>query len=738
MRRSFALTLIGVLVWTAIDAAAAALEAGEPALEPAAWGLAVAAPWALLAGAAASLVARGAERLRALVAPWVGSVAPRPGGEPAPGGPRATAAAWGALPIAAALGLAVGLSFAVTVGSALVGAIRTPLYAAAGVLIGGALGALLAAGAATAAFPWVERAVHALSRHPALAAALRPTRVVAIATAGLVAAVVAWVSGTSLVDGLPWPRLGAATLVGLVLLASAVASTRGGLARRSLDRVGRPLTVLALAALAVALVPERGGLRASLSRQRSLATGLLRASDWVSDLDRDGAPSLYGGGDCAPLDRRRGPHVAETADNGVDEDCSGRDANSSTLPFEPGKRRHPRSAPLPVARRPHVILVTTDALSYDHTGLGGYPRSVTPRLDAWARRATVFDRAFATSSSTANALPALLSGTLITSSPGLLPPQNQASAGGRAARTLPELLRAAGYKSVALPGTRILSVEQWPSLMAAFDEVDVAPLSAAERRTSAPKPYAAPDLAERALSHLDAAAGRPLLLWVHFFDHHPPYQLPPDTKPFGERASELDRYDTELAFADRHWGALLEGVEARLSPADYVMLFTADHGEAFDRMHPRGRHDQSLHTAETHVPFVVQTPAQRGARRAGLASHLDVVPTVLDLLELEPDADLPGESLTPALFGAREPEKSFVTGVLWQPRGAPFGSPALRSAMLRTADWLYIDDRERGQAGLFEPAADPLGLEDRSHRNVEEAEWARWALRKALGTMPTP
>ncbi len=178
--------------------------------------------------------------------------------------------------------------------------------------------------------------MHALSRHPALAAALRPTRVVAIATAGLVAAVVAWVSGTSLVDGLPWPRLGAATLVGLVLLASAVASTRGGLARRSLDRVGRPLTVLALAALGVALVPERGGLRASLSRQRSLATGLLRASDWVSDLDRDGAPSLYGGGDCAPLDRRRGPHVAETADNGVDEDCSGRDANSSTLPFEPG------------------------------------------------------------------------------------------------------------------------------------------------------------------------------------------------------------------------------------------------------------------------------------------------------------------------------------------------------------------------------------------------------------------
>jgi arylsulfatase A-like enzyme len=172
--------------------------------------------------------------------------------------------------------------------------------------------------------------------------------------------------------------------------------------------------------------------------------------------------------------------------------------------------------------------------------------------------------------------------------------------------------------------------------------------------------------------------------------------------------------------------------------SDYVMLFTADHGEAFDRMHPRGRHDQSLHTAETHVPFVVQTPAQRGARRAGLASHLDVVPTVLDLLELEPDADLPGESLTPALFGAREPEKSFVTGVLWQPRGAPFGSPALRSAMLRTADWLYIDDRERGQAGLFEPAADPLGLEDRSHRNVEEAEWARWALRQALGTMPTP
>ncbi len=44
----------------------------------------------------------------------------------------------------------------------------------------------------------------------------------------------------------------------------------------------------------------------------------------------------------------------------------------------------------------NIVLITIDALRYDHCGFNGYPRDVTPRIDRLAREAAVFDNVYAT------------------------------------------------------------------------------------------------------------------------------------------------------------------------------------------------------------------------------------------------------------------------------------------------------------------------------------------------------
>lgn len=714
----FAPLVLLSLGWVALDDWLAALETSSRAGAATALAVGVACPFALALGAVASPAAQGLLQLRALAAPAIESSAKR----------DRAALGW-----ATVLGLSLALAAALPAVVAVISAVRTPVYAAVGAVIAFAGAVLIGVVGGLSILPPMTRAIAAVeARFPALGSPSLP--VVFPVVIGVLA--LAALAFGPLSSALPWPRLGAAVVAGLI----AVAGWRlGGRSARAvaLARAARwPVVVLCVglaisAAFAPAFAPADQA-RRDLAQRRSIGSLLLAVSIRVVDVDGDGHASLYGGIDCAPWDAERGPHRLEVPDNGADEDCSGHDARLATLPFSTGSTSHRRDDRLRLRARPHVVLVTTDALSFAHTTLGGYSRDVTPHLAEWARSATSFERAFSTSSATCNALPSLLAGVLTTGAPGLLPPQNQGPEPGPSATTLADRLSDAGYRTVALPGTSILDRESWPALVGGFDEVDGSAFEAAGRGRRGDKVYAAPHLTERALAALDEAGRRPTFLWLHYFDHHPVYGIPPGEAPFG--ASEVDRYDTELRFTDRQWGALFAGIDARFDQDEVVIVFTSDHGEAFDAKHPRAHHDQSLHTAETHVPFLIRAGAGRPAVKHGLASHLDLVPTILDLVGLTPEPGLLGESLVEALSGPAEPEKTFVIGAHFQPRGAPFGSPALRSTMLRTADWLWIEDYEHDTRGLFSPGADPLGEHDLSREHPLEAEWARYVLRKRLAS----
>jgi arylsulfatase A-like enzyme len=205
------------------------------------------------------------------------------------------------------------------------------------------------------------------------------------------------------------------------------------------------------------------------------------------------------------------------------------------------------------------------------------------------------------------------------------------------------------------------------------------------------------DLTEAALAWLDehqAAQRRPFLLWVHYVEPHAPYRLHAEHAgrlgiPLHGEATRSDRYDTEVAFADREAGRLLDRIERDPALAgNTLVVFTADHGESLGE-HGDWGHGRTLYEAPLRIPLGFAWPGRlRPQVVESPALILDVAPTVLSLVGLPVPEGFRGFDWSPVLT-----------------RGA---APPLRRAMWFEAHkGAVLTAQERGNArrkGLLEVA----------------------------------
>src|SRR5579864_313616 len=181
------------------------------------------------------------------------------------------------------------------------------------------------------------------------------------------------------------------------------------------------------------------------------------------------------------------------------------------------------SAPLLAAEKPNIILITLDSARADRMGFLGGKSGLTPNLDGLARQSIVFEHAYAQSPSTVASQAALLTGTY--------PPYNHVSefGAGLAANLpyLPDLLRAAGYRTAAFVGTLALDPRDGfaPGFDRGFDTYDAGfhlpqaretRYGAVERRGG--------EVVARALAWLQRPGKGPFFLWLELNDAHAPYQ----------------------------------------------------------------------------------------------------------------------------------------------------------------------------------------------------------------------
>lgn len=109
------------------------------------------------------------------------------------------------------------------------------------------------------------------------------------------------------------------------------------------------------------------------------------------------------------------------------------------------------------------------------------------------------------------------------------------------------------------------------------------------------------------------------------------------------------RYDLEVSAADRAVGALVKDLERRGLDRDTIIVLTGDHGEALGE-HGQFGHVNTLFDEVLRVPLVIRPLNARDqrslARRAReLVTHIDLAPTILELIDVSPWDDMRGSSL---------------------------------------------------------------------------------------------
>ncbi|HEV8699846.1 MAG TPA: sulfatase [Candidatus Polarisedimenticolia bacterium] len=317
-----------------------------------------------------------------------------------------------------------------------------------------------------------------------------------------------------------------------------------------------------------------------------------------------------------------------------------------------------------------VILVSLDTLRADRLGVLGNTRGLTPNLDALARDGTGFDRAESAAPWT---LPSHAS--LFTS---LLPYDHGARWDHRPLRpgvaTLAEHFREAGYRTASFNGggyvSAALGLGQGFELYEEHDEV----------REAGPERIAA-----ASLEWVRSVGDDPFFLFIHTYEVHTPYAHhdradPGDagrlartfefkdvaavqggrlTLTAGERRYVTGLYDSDVAFADRVIGGLLETLRKDGILDRAILVVLSDHGEdLWDHSDLRSPgHGHSLYEELLRVPLFFRAP---GLVRAGAlirtpVSLLDVAPTLLALTGLSPDPDHQGRSLERTLRDGLEP-----------------------------------------------------------------------------------
>jgi len=423
---------------------------------------------------------------------------------------------------------------------------------------------------------------------------------------------------------------------------------------------------------------------------------------------------------------------------------------------------HPRFVPAAPRRPgPNLVLLSLDTLRADRVGCYGSTRETTPAIDALAARSLVYEEAWSTAPYTLPAHASMLSGQF-PSVHGAERPGSRLDAGRT--RMLAEILHDAGYLTAAFTGGGF--VDPLFGFGRGFDRYGVLdPIPNVESEKLLRRVDELPDRnrAMVAENSIDAVvdwvtehAAEPFFLFVHTYT---PHQFNPPDRHLdaldaarvdlkseldlaslerlfdhaapspAERARLLEVYDATIRFADEGVGSLLDGLERLGLSERTVVVVTSDHGKEFGE-HGAVNHGHSLHTELLRVPLIVQVPGLAPARIERPVMLVDLVPTLLDALDLPLPADAPPIQGRSQLPGAR-PD-------LGRALFAEVDSGWTKVALRRDAIKTIVTRRERGieldrlREESYDVTRDPLErepLEDDPER-VDAAMGFRAALRE--------
>ena len=287
-----------------------------------------------------------------------------------------------------------------------------------------------------------------------------------------------------------------------------------------------------------------------------------------------------------------------------------------------------------------IIVISIDTLRADHLPAYGYTKVKTPAIDALAADGVVFARAYSHAPQTLPAHASMLSGQLpfetgVRDNVGFTVKNGE--------RLLPQMLRERGFTTGGIVSAYVLRKETGISQGFDFFDGEMPPSSP---ELSIGQVQRDGGESEQIAEHwLDSIGTSRAFLFLHLYEPHKPY-APPD------RFAEYAPYDGEIAYTDEIVGRLVKYLKSHQLYDRATIVLLSDHGEGLGD-HGEQEHGLFVYDEAIHVPLIIKQEGNAGAGRrvADLVQHIDLVPTILDLVKAPGAGNLRGRSLKPVLEG---------------------------------------------------------------------------------------
>lgn len=194
------------------------------------------------------------------------------------------------------------------------------------------------------------------------------------------------------------------------------------------------------------------------------------------------------------------------------------------------------------------------------------------------------------------------------------------------------------------------------------------------------------------LSFLNSIPEKPFFISVGFTETHrefpelskkdkPEYCLPPNPLPdTPEIRADMAAYKVSLRVLDDGIGQILRTLEENNLAQDTLVICTTDHGIAFPGM------KCTLKDHGTGVFLILRGPGDLGGGKVfdSMVSHIDLFPTICELLGIEPPSRLQGRSLLPLIKEeVDEVSEEIFTEINYHCQYEP-------TRAVRTKRWKYI------------------------------------------------